>query len=269
MTFRQIIGCLYLLAICTVLWPIELVWYRINRKRIMKLTILLTLMAAVAITFNASAAETKPPFRYNTNVLRQINLPDGSWALVDRKAKGDPMLAAPKEADVSEGWVSHLSLAPVGAIRTVDLNGHSEWGFGLDVGVAVNPFVSLHVVNLAFEGPGHSRSSNQDEGGTGHNSVRTTGPHSWGGTAIDETDLLVKAVISPWSTEKLSVYALAGGVHTWGNNHRWGLSAGGGVSLNFNKAFSLAGDYSVRMYDKPVDGSSLDGLVRALVSISF
>lgn len=30
----RIIGCLYLLAICTVLWPIELVWARINRKKI-------------------------------------------------------------------------------------------------------------------------------------------------------------------------------------------------------------------------------------------
>lgn len=165
-------------------------------------------------------------------------------------------------------WINSLSFAPVGAIRTVDLNGESEWGMGLDVGVAVNPFVSLHVVNLAFEGPGHSRTSDTSEGGTSHS--RTTGPHSWGGTAIDETDLLVKAVISPFSTEKLSVYALAGGVHTWGDNQRWGLSAGGGLSYNFNATFSLAGDYSVRMFHEPDDsGSSLDGLVRALVRIDF
>lgn len=225
-------------------------------------------MAAVAL--NASAAVTNPPFRYNTNILRQINLPDGSWALVDRKSTGNPMVAGPKEAEVSEGWVSRLSIAPVGAIRTVDLNGSSEWGMGIDVGVSVNPFVSLHCVNLAFEGPGHSRTSVQDEEGTGHNGSRTTGPHSWGGTAIDETDLLVKAVISPFSTEKLSVYALAGGVHTWGDNHRWGLSAGGGVALNLNKTFSVAGDYSVRMFHEPdASGSSLDSLIRALVRIEF
>lgn len=166
-------------------------------------------------------------------------------------------------------WINSLSIAPVGAIRTVDLNEESEWGMGIDVGYAVNPFVSLHVVNLAFEGPGHSSTSTKDEGNTKHGS-RTTGPHSWGGTAIDETDLLVKAVISPLSTDKLSVYALAGGVHTWGDNHRWGLSAGGGVSINFNQTFSLAGDYSVRMFHEPDDiGSSLDSLIRALVSINF
>lgn len=168
-------------------------------------------------------------------------------------------------------WIDNLSLAPVGAIRTVDLNEESEWGMGLDIGYLVNPFVSLHVVNLAFEGPGHSRSEvSNNEGGTVHGGSRTTGPHSWGGTAIDETDLLVKAIISPFSTEKLSVYALAGGVHTWGDNQRWGLSAGGGLSYNFNQTFSLAGDYSVRMFHEPDDsGSSLDSLIRALVRIDF
>lgn len=174
--------------------------------------------------------------------------------------------AAETNNTATTSWINSLSMAPVGAIRTVDLNGESEWGMGLDVGVVVNPFVSLHVVNLAFEGPGHSRITHQEEGET---TCRTTGPHSWGGTAIDETDLLVKAVISPFSTEKLSVYALAGGVHTWGDNHRWGLSAGGGLSYSFNQTFSLAGDYSVRMYDKAVNGSSLDSLIRALVRIDF
>lgn len=233
---------------------------------------LLLLSSVVALNVSAAVTKTNPPFKYNTNVLRQINLPDGSWALVDRKSKGNPSLAPKvkaKEAE-AEGWVSRLSIAPVGAIRTVDLNGSSEWGFGIDVGVSVNPFVSLHCVNLAFEGPGHSRTSVQGEDGTGHNGSRTTGPHSWGGTAIDETDLLVKAVISPLSSEKLSVYALAGGVRTWGYDGRWGLSAGGGVSINLSKTFSVAGDYSVRMFSEAAaNGSSLDSLVRALVRIEF
>lgn len=156
-------------------------------------------------------------------------------------------------------WIDSITVAPVGAIRTIDLNGRSEWGAGLDLGVQVNPFVSIHVVNLAFEGPGQTIEGS-----------RTTGPNSWGGTAVDETDILVRAIISPFSSEKLSVYALAGGVHTWGENQRWGLSAGGGVELRLNKTFSVAGDYSVRMFSEAdKNGSSLDGLVRALVNISF
>jgi hypothetical protein len=152
----------------------------------------------------------------------------------------------------------------VGAIRTIDLNGRSEWGAGLDLGVKVNPFVSIHVVNLAFEGPGQSV-IDMGKGGSA-----TTGPNSWGGTAVDETDILVKAIISPMSTDRVFVYALAGGVHTWGEEQRWGLSAGGGVELKLNKTFSVAGDYSVRMFSSPAsDGSSLDGLTRALINIRF
>lgn len=223
-------------------------------------------MAAVALS--ASAAEV-PPFKYNTNTLRQITLPNGSWALVDRKSADDP-LAPPANDPVYSGWLDRVSIAPVGAIRTVDMNGHSEWGFGIDAGVAVNPFVSLHVVNLAFEGPGHTSSSGgSSDGGEGPNGT-TTGPHSWGGSAIDETDLLVKAVISPFSSERISVYALAGGVRTWGEDERWGLSAGGGAELKLNKTFSVAGDYSVRMFSEAdSNGSSLDSLIRALVRIEF
>lgn len=165
-------------------------------------------------------------------------------------------------------WIDSISIAPVGAIRTVDLNGASEWGAGIDLGIAVNKFVSLHVVNLAFEGPGHTTIT--DHKPDKKDTSSTTGPHSWGGSVVDETDLLVKAIISPFSSEKVSVYALAGGVHQWGEDQRWGLSTGGGVELRFNKTFSLAGDYSVRMFSEAAaNGSSLDSLIRALVRIEF
>lgn len=174
-------------------------------------------------------------------------------------------------------WIDHIAVAPLGAVRTSDLNGRSEWGAGLDLGVGVNPFVSIHVVNLAFEGPGqtvHSDGFGKDKkkGGKpkGGDGSFTTGPNSWGGTAVDETDILCKAIISPWSTEKFSIYGVGGGLHTWGENQRWGLSAGAGVELHFNKTFSLGGDYSVRFYSESDQrGSSLDGLVRVLANFSF
>lgn len=176
-----------------------------------------------------------------------------------------------KPVTTTTSWLDSVTVAPVGAVRTTDLTGRSEWGAGLDLGYKVNPFVSLHVVNLAFEGPGQTSHSDdfKPTGKGGHGDGFTTGPNSWGGTAIDETDLLVKAIIGPMSTDKVSVYALAGGLHQWGEDQRWGLSAGGGLEYRLSKNFSLAGDYSVRMFSESLNGSSLDSLVRALVNVSF
>jgi len=201
------------------------------------------ILMAVAITFNVTAS-------------------DAGTTLA--KSKAPAPAAAPAE---SGSWIDSITIAPLGAVRTVDLTGRSEWGAGLDLGVAVNPFVSIHVVNLAFEGPGQTSHEMKTEKSFGSH---TTGPNSWGGSAIDETDLLVKARISRFSNESFSLYGIGGGLHTWGEDPRWGLSAGGGVELRFNKNFGVAVDYSVRMYSEAdPNGSSLDSLVRALVNISF
>lgn len=154
-------------------------------------------------------------------------------------------------------WIDSITLAPVGALKTADITGHSEWGAGVDLGVKLNPFVSLHVVNLAFEGPGHTTVESK-KGST------TTGPHSWGGSVVDETALLAKARIARFSTETVSLYGIGGGLRDWTEDD-WGFSAGAGVELAFSKRFSLAADYSLRAWfnrDK-------DSLLRALVNISF
>jgi len=156
-----------------------------------------------------------------------------------------------------KSWLNGVTLSPVGAIKMHDITGSSEWGTGLDLGVKVNPFVSLHVVNLAFEGKGHSTAKTSD-------GLTTTGPHSWGGSVIDETALLVKAKIARFSTESFSLYGIGGGLREWGEDD-WGFSAGAGVELAFNKRFSIAADYSLRAWfnrDK-------DALARALLNFSF
>lgn len=158
----------------------------------------------------------------------------------------------------SGSWIDGITIAPVGAVRTADITGASEWGAGLDLGVKVNPFVSLHVVNLSFEGQGHSKEYSEEK------LEYTTGPHSWGGSVIDETALLAKAKISRFSNETFSLYAIGGGQRDWEADD-WGFSAGAGVELAFNKRLSLAADYSLRAWfnrDK-------DSLLRAMVNLSF
>jgi opacity protein-like surface antigen len=177
-------------------------------------------------------------------------------------ADNKPVTAAAPSATAS--WINSITVAPVGAIRTIDLNGRSEWGAGLDLGVKVNPFVSIHVVNLAFEGPGQNTQEVKTKETFG---TRTTGPNSWAGSAIDETDVLLKARINKFSNESVSLYGIGGGLHTWEKNDRWGLSVGAGLEYRFNKNFGLGADYSVRMYNEAdAKGSSLDSLVRAMYS---
>ena len=107
----------------------------------------------------------------------------------------------------SASWLSSVTVAPVGAIKTADITGASQWGAGLDLGANVNPFVSLHVVNLSFEGPGQSSLYDKK---TKENI--SAGQDAWGGRLVDETDLLVKAKIARFSTESFSVYAIGGGL---------------------------------------------------------
>jgi hypothetical protein len=131
-------------------------------------------------------------------------------------------------------------VAPIGAIRTADITGASEWGAGLDVGYKVNPFVSLHVANLTFEGD------------------------SWGGLLVDETDLYAKAKFTKFSTDSFTLFGIAGGQRDWVEED-WGFGVGLGASLNFNKHVSLSVDYSLRAWfnrDK-------DSLARVALNFSF
>lgn len=159
-------------------------------------------------------------------------------------------------------WINGVTLAPVGALRTAGITGSSEWGAGIDLGAKVNPFVSLHVVNLSFEGNGDSTTIKTEHGSA------TRESDAWGGRLVDETDILVKAKIARFSTESFSLYGIGGGVRDW-NGERWGVSVGAGMELAFNKHLSLGADYSVRPYFKAVNGSSKDSLLRALVNITF
>jgi len=133
-----------------------------------------------------------------------------------------------------------VTLAPVAAIQTLDLTGASQFGAGVDLGYKVNNFVGIHVVNLAFE--------NDD----------------WGGSAVDETDLLIRADITKFKINTFTPYFIGGGLYDW-NTDSFGMSVGLGGQLNITKNVGIGGDYSVQFLE---DGGKR-GLVKAFLSFSW
>ncbi len=154
-------------------------------------------------------------------------------------------------------WYENISLAPVGVLKTEHLDGPSQWGAGLDIGYAVNSFVSLHVVNLAFEGPGQTEVQT-GRGKTKLDCERTVGPNSWGGSAIDETAVQVDAKIARFSTETFSLH-LVGGAQTDWNDNNYGVNVGARVQLDPTKHFGIYAGYDLRTWLK--SETKVDSLV--------
>lgn len=164
-----------------------------------------------------------------------------------------------KSIKAESSWINSVSVAPVGAIKTQNIDSKSQWGAGVDLSYAVNPYVSIHVLNLGFEGYGQSTEPVTKDGKHTGDTI-TTGEEPWHGPAVDETDVLVKANISTFSTEKFKPYFIGGGLYDW-NLNSFGFSAGLGVELYFNRSFSIAGDYSLRaMFKDDAYGSSKNSL---------
>lgn len=164
-----------------------------------------------------------------------------------------------------KAWYEALTVAPIGAVKTLDITGQSQWGAGLRVGYSVNPYVSIVVDNLSFEGPGETSHGTKTKGG--FESV-TTGPDKWGGSLVDESDFLVKAKIASLSTEKFSLYGIGGGLRDW-DLQSWGFQAGLGAELSVSKHVSLFSDYSLQALFKDENGSSKRSLLKFGVGISF
>src|SRR5262245_35239574 len=81
-----------------------------------------------------------------------------------------------KDAKAKAKWIDSISVDTVGALKTEEINNESQWGAGVDVGVGINKYVTLHAVSLAYE------SDNE-----------------WRGGAVDESGLLVEAKLTRFS----------------------------------------------------------------------
>lgn len=141
------------------------------------------------------------------------------------------------------GFIDSFTAAPVAALRTDSLDGKSDFGAGLDVGLNVNKSVSIHATALTYENDG------------------------WRSAAVDESEFYVRADLTKFSHERFIPYFKGGGVADW-NEQDFGLGVGLGarVPLDKHQIVSLGGDYTVRAWFSRPDGKSTkESLARVFV----
>lgn len=143
-------------------------------------------------------------------------------------------------------WIDSISIAPVGVIKTENIDGASQYGAGLDLGVAVNPFVSVHVVGLSFEGAGTHRETIKTKEG---DSTVTTGEDRWSGRLIDELDIQIDSKIARFSNESFSLHVRGGGQYDF-NDENYGVNVGLLLQLDLSRNFAVAGGYDIRTWFK-------------------
>lgn len=137
--------------------------------------------------------------------------------------------------------VSSITVAPVVALQTEGLTGKSTLGSGVDLGVGINKFVSVHVTGLAYE----------------------TG--DWGGSVVDESEAYVAADLTKFANDTFIVSLKGGAVTDWTEGD-YGLSVGLGARIQLSKALSIGSDYSVRAWFAEREK---DSLARLFVSYKF
>lgn len=137
--------------------------------------------------------------------------------------------------------LDEITVAPVAAIKSEGITGASTFGAGLDLGVGINKFVSIHAASLAFESD------------------------SWRSSTIDESEIYGRANFVKFAKEKFVFYGKGGVVRDW-NDEAWATSVGLGADLRVAKNVALAADYSIRAWFSDREKNSL---ARALISISF
>lgn len=134
-----------------------------------------------------------------------------------------------------------ITVAPVAAITQAGLTGAGVFSTGLDVGVGINKFVSIHATAMASEAG------------------------EWGGSVIDESEFYGKATFARFAKDTFTLYGKGGAVRDWGED-LWGFGVGAGAELRVHKNVSLAADYTVRAWFAEREK---DGQIRALVNLSF
>lgn len=150
------------------------------------------------------------------------------------------LMAAASSVMAADNFWTRFDVAPVAVLQGKDITGTHQFGAGVDVGLRVNPWVSVRVVNLAFE---------QD---------------SWGGSAVDETDVLVRADITALKYNSFTPYFIGGGLYEW-DTDSFGMSAGLGGQFNFSKNVGIGADYSIQFMEE----GSKRGLAKAFLKFSF
>lgn len=150
-------------------------------------------------------------------------------------------------ADNQKSILDGISVSPVGAYKQEGFtHGPGQWGAGVDLGLPINKFVSIHVRNLAFEGPGQS--SHGVKTGKGFDIV-TTGQEPWGGSVVDETSLYARADFVSFAGEKFRLFGTGGGSRHW-ESEEWSFGIGVGAEYRFTKNIAASVSREIRAYTK-------------------
>lgn len=139
-----------------------------------------------------------------------------------------------------DSFLSNISVSPYGAIKHVGITKGDVYGAGIDVGLSINPYVSVHVLNTAYQ------------------------TDDWRTQAIDETSLLAKATLLSTENKNLSLYGIAGGDRSWQTDD-WAFGVGLGVEVKLTKNVSLGIDSRIRAWFNDQE----DMQTRGLLNISF
>lgn len=137
--------------------------------------------------------------------------------------------------------LDEITVAPVAALKSEGITGASTFGAGVDLGIGINKFVSIHAASLAFE------------------------TDDWRSSTVDETEIYGRANFVKFAQEKFVLYGKGGAVRDW-NDEAWATSVGLGADLRVTKNVALGADYSIRAW---FSDREKDSLARALISISF
>lgn len=149
-----------------------------------------------------------------------------------------PPVEAPEP---SKSYLDGVTLSPFGAMRSIDITDGEQWGAGLDLGVPLNKYVSVHAQALGYS------------------------DNDWRGPAIDEVAVLAKADLVRYADERLKLYALGGADRSFDVDD-WAFGIGAGLNLILSKNVSIGVDSRIRAW---FDRREEDLLSRALLSISF
>lgn len=129
-------------------------------------------------------------------------------------------------------WIDSITVAPVAVIQTEGIDGASTFGAGVDAGVGINKYASIHVAGYGYE------------------------TDSWRGGVVDEVEAYGKANFASFY-EQVLVLTGKGGV-VWDTLlDDYAISVGAGCDLNFSKRFAVGADYSIRAWFNEREKDSL------------
>lgn len=145
-------------------------------------------------------------------------------------------------ADEPKSYLENISVSPYATVVHNGISDGESYGTGLALSYGVNPFVSIEL------------------------SATTYSDNDWRDEAVDESALFVKARLLKDESERLSLYAIAGGDRDWGRDD-WALSAGAGVQLRVHKNVALFADSRLRAWLSANEGKSKDISTRVGLTI--